>query len=146
MNELSIGHQGYLAGLLDGEGNVGLSRSRSRNARTWKYSPCVGVTNTYVDVLSFCKRVTGLGHLSPKKVEKLNWKVSYEWSIRSYEQQDFLTAVLPFLIIKRRQAELMLEFLTSCMWPIGRGSPPEEIIVMRQVIFEEMAELNKRGC
>lgn len=60
---------------------------------------------------------------------------------------DFLNTILPYLVIKKLQAELLLEYFERCHIPIHTKAKmlTEENIVLRMVIFDELRDLNRKG-
>jgi hypothetical protein len=60
--------------------------------------------------------------------------------------ESFLKDVLSYLIVKRKQAILLLEYLAECRGKRGKGvSVPIKLQVHRELIYEDLQILNKRG-
>lgn len=95
----------YFAGFFDGEGYVGLSRSSDGYVKSLK----IAIGGTFNDLLK--EMVLHYGGLwYPKKQVSNNKPVSY-WELRASElQQKFLLSILPFLVGKKEQAKLALEY------------------------------------
>lgn len=54
--------------------------------------------------------------------------------------------LLPHLVTKEEQAKLAVEFSEQCFTESGNNKPvPESIQIVRQLIYEDMRALNKRG-
>ncbi len=100
MLELSVE---YIAGLFDGEGHVSITWSRG-NPKL-----CVKLTNTYLPVLEAVKDVYG-GTFYANKKQKAHYLQCYALSLTVEQSKRFLRELLPFLVIKKRQAELALLF------------------------------------
>lgn len=79
------------------------------------YRPRVGVYNTDRRLLVEIVKHTGVNHIytHTKKLQANQRNKSYEWRANVGELIWLLPQVLPWLIIKRRQAELVLEYLTE---------------------------------
>jgi len=71
------------------------------------------------------------GHKKPKY---------YLYLCKAIEIRDLLKQILSYLVLKRRHAELMLEFLSYRFRPNKRGYLKRE-----WEIYEELRRLNKRG-
>ena len=97
----------YLAGLFDGEGHVTVTRNRA-NAREYLTVGC-GISNQNRSVLETIREQYGGGIYCGNHATETR-KATYAWLARSVEMTQFLQAVLPYLQIKRRQAELGIEF------------------------------------
>jgi hypothetical protein len=52
--------------------------------------------------------------------------------------------IQPYLLTKQAQAKLAIEFHETCAHVQGR-KVPTEIVALRELLFEEMAVLNKKG-
>jgi hypothetical protein len=137
MQTLSLAQSAYIAGIVDGEGHIGVQYKRPKK-HYWSphYQPLVIVTNTWLPLLEWCQTRTGIGTISPR-AKVLGRKNAYAWYLRSDEQVTFLHVVLPYLIVKAEQARTLLEFHNI------RGSDPNYI--MQHVLYEELVELNLRG-
>src|SRR6516164_928147 len=100
----------YVAGFLDGEGNITiLQRNRYNGGES--YCLIVGFTNCNLHVLELIRNEYG-GSLFQKRRYKSNHSPSYELRLSTRKlTQRLLTDVLPFLICKKSQAELGLSFL-----------------------------------
>lgn len=140
---------GYLAGLMDGEGHISISRSDKPKFRTQrgngKQYPCpvrygiaVAVSNTDVRLMNKLVELFGgscNGGNSYKKHPR--WKPKYQWNVNGNKNKELiLLAVLPYLVLKREQAIVALAFIR-----LADEKAPEK----RQLLYEQMITLNKRG-
>jgi len=131
----------YLAGLIDGEGTITVNLYRStRQGRHPALVPWVGVFNTDPTLLEWLTATTGLAHLHRmRKNPTKNAKMVYEWKVKAVaDVARLLKTILPYLVIKRRQAELVLAF---CENRVMYSSPTEAEFA----ILDEIRTLNKRG-
>ena len=101
----------YIAGLFDGEGSIYISLRNNRpKSRSPEYSLRVSFVNTNEEVVHLIKDNFGGSILSrfrePDKKRKLTW----DWAVSYIKAKDFLKAVYPYLIIKKKQAELGIKF------------------------------------
>ena len=97
----------YAAGILDGEGHFSIIFHRPHN----RHHAIVGVMNTNKDLMEWLKSTFGgaiYHRVGP--YNKPHWKDRYEWRLHQRAQEAVLPSVLPFLIIKREQAKLIIEF------------------------------------
>jgi hypothetical protein len=97
----------YMAGLLDGEGTIGISTTRA----TDKYrSPYVSVTSTTPEIIAWLHENFG-GHVRNQKVYKDHWKPSQVWQLKNIPQiMELLKNVVPHMLEpeKIRRANLLL--------------------------------------
>ena len=95
---------GYLAGFYDGEGYVGVSKSK-RDSYTLK----VAISNTNFDMLKLYETKFG-GKIRLIKKEEEHYKVKYHWDITNNKALSFLKYIKQFTIVKRQQIDLAIEF------------------------------------
>jgi hypothetical protein len=138
---------GYLAGILDGEGTITICRSEYMNEKMGKYRHGqryltvgfhvkVQVKNTDMRLMRWLKKRFG-GEIYPdKSIRPAHHKDIFVWHHAAESKQEFLLAVLPYLIIKREQAIVALDFLR-----LGSSRNPEK----RQEFYEKIVALNQRG-
>src|SRR3989338_8080529 len=104
----------YLAGFVDGEGSIGISRllnPTQPGRRTPVYTPIVTVTNTNKCIISFIKSIFG-GYMSIKKGDTIfkRAKTCYALMMTHRVATNFIKYIFPYLRIKRQQAETVLKF------------------------------------
>lgn len=105
----------YIAGLLDGEGTVYVSKVKSKeNCSGVKFSPVLQISNTHRGVLEWVKeRLEGtvqVHNLAGKGKDGLNRKEGYFWVIRFKKAVDIAKKVLPYMIIKKEQTKNLIAF------------------------------------
>ena len=95
----------YLAGLIDGEGCIVIKKNKSTN-RLYNYSLRLTVQMYHKDVIYaiYC-RFGGNIHILKNKI--------WFWDIGGLDAGDLLKELLPYLIVKKEQAELALNFLKT---------------------------------
>src|SRR5262249_11407412 len=95
--------------------------------------------NTSVELLRWIEGATGLGVIVQEPTPE-HKKDAFRWRLRVDEMAPLLSAVKDDLVIKWEQAEILLEYLTT-EWSMPLT---EEQRSLREVMFGEMAELNRR--
>jgi len=105
--------KGYIAGIIDGEGSLIIEKGKNRK----NFDFCIRITNTSVTVIEWLRRRIGGNILSRKPTaykNTLGKKTIYVLTIdRQADLVKLLTFITPYLIIKRRQAEIMLKLLRA---------------------------------
>jgi hypothetical protein len=132
----------WMAGIADGEGSFFITYTHDRNGcGVFKCSFAVGNTNRAIleEVQRVFRELTGKEFsLCPIKARG-NRKTS--WVIQLTAQSDlrrFCECVLPYLVGKHAQAELMIEFVKHCPGA-GRTMTAEQI----QRRFDAMLEMKR---
>lgn len=151
---VSTAEIGYVAGIIDGEGNIGLNIMESRGVY-----PVLQISNSSLELCEWLRNRLG-GHISKRKWHKGNdnWKPGYTLCINSPSRmRNILPLVEPFLIVKRNQARLMLGYLAirtdrRKLRQLTRDSKgritrayPAPIPPIEQDYVRKMHELNRRG-
>ena len=100
----------YLAGLIDGEGTVTLTRKHRNENRQL----CVSISSTEIGLLEFVLAVTGVGKITNKKTSESHHARSYAYAVYNRQALALLENTLPFLrSYKRDRAKLILrDYLT----------------------------------
>ena len=96
----------YLSGFFDGEGHVSIISFIGHGYR--QYAARLNITNTNLPILEFYQSLFGgsvAKHSKPRKQ-------TYRWELRRNEDRvKFILYCLPYLIVKREEAVVVLEYL-----------------------------------
>lgn len=105
VNKLSKTEASYLAGLVDGEGTVTLTKREKNAQRTLT----ITIANTERVLLEYSLNVIGAGVISSKRVQKINHAPSFVYKITGRQALSVLQQILPFLCsYKKERAEFAL--------------------------------------
>jgi hypothetical protein len=143
----------YFAGFFDGEGCVGINPVSKAGGVSRYY--CLYATARQIDTtpLQMLKEAFG-GCIQGPHNASATKRGTYSWRVQAAQAEQFLVAVLPYLVVKRAQAELALEFRRTFhrgeILPKGSthaGNPARRHAVMerREMCYREMRALNRRG-
>lgn len=134
----------YLAGIIDGEGSVSIIRYKVTHGRGQLFSARVSISMQDEGVLRWLHELTGLGNLrfQQRGVKNPIW----QWQLTTRHAADLLKLALPFLRVKRTQAEKVIEFAAGVK-PQGHGRKPmpEEEWDRQVGLFREVWHINHRG-
>lgn len=98
----------YLAGFFDGEGYITFS-SRSGGKST-RYL-VIGVSNCNKNVIDAVQEsFGGSSHVMHKPKPERGHRGSWQWKCCSNVAYDLLIQMLPYLIVKKEEAEIAIEF------------------------------------
>ena len=96
----------YIAGLIDGEGTITLTRKHKNEHRQL----CISISSTEKNMLDFVLSVTGVGKITNKQASKSHHAHSYTYAVYNRQALALLEQTLPFLkSYKRDRAALILE-------------------------------------
>lgn len=143
----------YTAGLLDGESTITANNRLGTPTGRQAVHFRILLSNTFLPITEWLQKTWG-GKVYNVKQVKAIYKPIRVWYVSAKEAANVLSQVLPYLKIKNRQAELVLE-LSKLIYvyknagdvpghKFGRYVPPE-FIPRRQEIIAELQKLNHRG-
>ena len=135
----------YIAGFIDGEGSIGLRTSHSSDGRTPSYVARLRITNTNPDVLNWIHIATGIGLRTVKPNSNNNYQV-YEWYVAGLQMKSLLEGILPFLKVKKLQAETLLKFLETVQPKEGQSKKlTSEVIDFRNKLRDDLDKHREVG-
>ena len=114
---LTENQKGYIAGIIDGEGSICLTKQRSNEFR----SPTVSVPSTTYEMLEYLKDNVG-GCISTKKTYAEHHKPCWVWAIKTNLAIELLTEVKEYLLVpeKKYRADLIVNEYKSVTPRNGR--------------------------
>lgn len=128
----------YVAGIIDGEGCIRIGQ-RKKNSNYVG----VGVGHTNEWLIRWLHFSFG-GSVCSKKAWLPNQKPQWSWELRTRQACEFLKLILPYLKIKRPQAELALKFQSRRKYR-GHQPMPQSDIIQDEADKILMHSYNKRG-
>ena len=131
----------YTAGIVDGEGCIGMDKHRNWST----FTPYVSVGNTDPTLIDWLLETFG-GTVQIFQQNK-RWKIAFRWELTGYASIPFIKAVRPYLKLKGKQADLILAFWNIHeKWDVKSGrKSPQGYAKEATVIKEALAILNKKG-
>lgn len=135
----------WAAGFIDGEGYVGIVRQVDKHKiySQW-YRPTIDVGQSHLEPIRLLQNMFGVGII--RKIASSNGNPFWHWTVTGPIQiHDVLTQMLPYFVVKRRQAELLLQFRSTV---VPRGSNgrmqhlPNSIMTEREALWAAVKALN----
>lgn len=106
----SIRQLAYLAGIIDGEGSIGIEKlSPYKSRKKTYYAARLCIINTDIALIHWLKENFTGGSWNERKVLP-HQKRCYRWHIFGTNLERLLIAVRPYLIIKTKQADCVIQF------------------------------------
>lgn len=134
--------KGYLAGAIDGEGTICITKVRG-NVKYGRLYPIVSIVNTDRHMLEICQKyLHGLGRVGIHTRNYEGRKSIYYLKLSKFSHViRVLREIAPYLVVKQKQAKLMLEFLEIRNYrPHPRTA--EGVTGREWEIYREMKQLN----
>lgn len=138
----------YTAGLIDGEGYIGVDRNAARREHSIRqndfYRLNVAVTVTDKSMIDFLMANFG-GNSRQRKRHTCNKKLVYEWHLYGGNAVLFLQAIKPYMVAKADQADLAEKFRSSFSGGIYcKSGTPEAVVRFRHECYEKFKEIHGR--
>ena len=134
----------YMAGIIDGEGCI-TAVANTKRGRSY-YNAHMSVMTTDRCLADWIQtRFGGIVCTRPTPILHPTWKVRFEWHMYKHGMDIFIPQLLPYLIIKHKHAEKMLEFReTFGASKTGHTHPlPDDIVNQRKKLYEELKSMNR---
>lgn len=125
----------YLAGLVDGEGSLTISKCGA--ARLTVY-------NTNLELLGWARQHFGGSVHCYQRLSNPNWKPLGRWVLGNVATAELLKKLVPYLIAKREQANLLIQFqVTKIAATEGRKlGIPIDVVHHRERLRVKLSKLN----
>jgi len=133
----------YFAGIIDGEGCICIY-ARTHKNKTIDYFPRLQMMNTSKELLEWVTSNIG-GMVVTRLSKNPKWKTRYEWYTQRHLMDKIAPAILPYIVIKKRQIEILIEFRNTFNIHYGSKGVPEEVYKTRHNLITQLKSLNKRG-
>jgi len=143
----------YMAGILDGEGSLSIgNHSGNRKNGDRHFQVNIAICSTDEVLITWIVDTFGgyKGKYTPNQMCKNGRKQVFRWQCSSDRLSHICEICLPYLIIKKRQAEILLEIRKTFndshnqKGKQGVQRIPEEILNLRQSLFLELRTLHNR--
>jgi hypothetical protein len=136
----------YLAGFIDGEGSIGIVSI----AKHKRYVTQIAAYNTNPVPIELLSRLFGGKVRLRKWKQNKKWKDGYEWKLTALKAATVIRAIQPYLLIKSKQAELVLKAQSlKGRYAGGKFRWHPELMEPHYAALEEIkrecAALNHRG-
>ncbi len=133
----------YIAGLIDGEGSICITRKGLLNRV--QYLAMISIQMCDREGIDFvASRYGGKVYLYQPPGE--NRQVTYSWKLsKNPVVKQLLYDILPYLMIKRTQAILLLEYVNKFSHGVGNHPYSEKETIERDLYRKICGGLNSRG-
>jgi hypothetical protein len=145
MGWLNEVEKSYLAGIVDGEGSIGIVKRQ--RFLSIEYRCRMRITNNSKELIDFLEeKFKGQScHITLRRRRNIRRKDTYEFQLGDRLTIKFLKEVLPFLIVKRKQAENAIKLKETYKGYAGLKSIPIEVTKTREECYVFQKQLNRRG-
>tara|TARA_R110001592_G_scaffold217746_1_gene471574 strand:+ start:966 stop:1397 length:432 start_codon:yes stop_codon:yes gene_type:complete len=120
----------YIAGLVDGEGSITLTRKHKGDMR----QPAITIASTEKQLLVFALDQTGVGKITNKKTNA-NYKDAFTYAVYNRHALDVLRQIEPYMLsYKKARARLLLDKYVQVTPRNGKYS---EALLIKRAEFEQ---------
>ena len=128
----------YMAGIIDGEGTVTLSRAHANEMP----APKVSVANNSLQLLNWIKDKAGSGVIIKRTKREPQHGIQYVIDISDNAALTLLAEIKEYLMIKKSHAELLLSRYKAVTPRNGRYT--KELLAKKMQLVAEIRALNQR--
>jgi hypothetical protein len=140
----------YLAGIVDGEGSILMSRDLCpKGDRKLRYRVrLVIAATTSLDLVAWISSRMGVlvSRCNPRSARH---SLSYRMILSEIKAEQLMPKLMPYLVIKQRQAKLFMEYrkLQRFCWEHrnARRAEIKSVRFLREWFYQEFRRLNRRG-
>jgi hypothetical protein len=137
---LTDAEKGYIAGIIDGEGTISLEKRKFSNV---KIHPVISISNCSLELLYHIQKIIKCGTVRLAKKANQKTRPEYKLSINRISQiEGLLRVITPYLMLKRKQAEIVLEFISRLR---KKGLRNYKLSKYEMALLKEIRMLNQRG-
>jgi hypothetical protein len=137
----------WVAGVVDADGYVRFTKSTNKSvpSRGFRWLVAMQVSSVYREFLNLFKEIVGYGSVSKSWINQKRGKEQpyCKFSMSSDGLRKVLPRIIPYLTIKKKRAELVLEALS--MLKRGRQPNHKETDEKLEKIYQQVKVLNRRG-
>ena len=135
----------YLAGLVDGEGYLGITTKGIRVNGRNKYQVIIRIQmcdKEIIEYLSSFLNVKIANHYRDHPI----WKDAYSVTLYDNRATEFIKKIYPYLRVKKKQAEIIIEFRKSITRGRNQSNPVTlEMIDKQDELYNKIRFINTRG-
>ena len=131
----------YLAGFFDGEGCITIGKFTNKRTGNLEYGLTVETTQCNPEPLWTMKMLFG-GYVGIKQSTNTGYKRLYRHQAGRRKARYFLESLLPYLIVKREEALVALEFCD--LYDQKRKFLTDEILEKREIYRNRLSLLKKK--
>lgn len=135
---MEIQERAYIAGIIDGEGTVTLSRAHANELP----APKVSVANNNLHLLKWIKGKVGSGVVIKRAKREPQHGIQYVLDISDNAALKLLAALKEFLIIKKPHAVLLVSRYKAVTPRNGRYT--RELLTKKMKLVSEIRKLNQQ--
>jgi len=143
----------YIAGLVDGEGSIGIFINRAPSRTNGAVVSRLKIGMCDEPLIQWLSTITNRGRLTNWRQKHTTWKPVFVVTWNGYAAAELIGEIRPFLRLKRPQADLLLEWIEiSKSWQSKLGGAgrqdrkyPESVWDQAEALAVKMRLLNHRG-
>jgi hypothetical protein len=138
----------YLAGLIDTDGSLSIRKNKAQgDDKNYRYSSFIQLGMNDVRGLNFIKENCPYGRFKILKARTCVTGFTNKWIVQNRENiKEILLKIIPFLKVKKEQAEILLFFCKNYK-PVQhrQSSIPKEELEFRENCYKKLINENKYG-
>lgn len=138
----------YLAGYIDADGAIGLAKQKDerKGVGYYTYRPMIQITSTNKEILQWIQSIAEFEEITTEQRERPNHRHSHLIKMRKQKKvEELLTLLIPFLRLKKRQAEILLIYVKRRQDKKSAKGWYNPYTTDDEVTYAILKELNRKG-
>lgn len=140
----------YLAGLIDGEGAIGICRATkcTQGYKSMELNGYLCLSNTDIKMINWLSLKIGSKTVQEVRAKNPKHSLVYRWNCPRNVLIELLERLLPYLITKRSRALLLIEFRRGVQAQGGTSKLSQEELDRRENIYQRylLAKAEEKQC
>lgn len=136
----------YIAGFIDGEATITITKSKRRRSANWHYSLTTIISNTDLKPLRFIQKYYG-GFITTQKAIKSSNKPRRLLKIATYDSRRLLKDIQKYSILKREHIKVAFSLIEikERYAPLPGKKCSKLFIRLQEKCKQKINKLNKKG-
>ena len=134
----------WLAGILDGEGCIWIHKSPPNPKKgeiSTKYYLSVRISMAHKKTIFHIQKILKFGNSIKRRKLKLHYQTQYAWEVASLQALAFLKLIYPYLVTKRKEAKIGMEFCQIPRISYMQQGLPKKILNLRRKYWKKLRSL-----
>ncbi len=136
----------WAAGFMDAEGCLSIRKYKVPRGIHYSHQLDIHLSNTCEEALIKFQEIVGVGniYLMKRRGAPAHWKPSWQYQCNAHKAEGVVHLLLPYLVVKRKEAEVALEFIAIQYDSYGRDGVADDVYAERERLYLKMQSVKHR--
>jgi hypothetical protein len=144
--KLTVAEKAYIAGIIDGEGCIGLFKNKDISyKRGYSYSVITQIAVTDKKLINWIFKKIKSGHRYSSNTNPQKHKTIFVIRFSVNDSKILLKLIKPYLIIKKKQADILLRFISRKQQARGCKGLTNKELTFQDKCYQQIKKLKREG-